>query len=183
MAGDPPKGGGPPPPRVMLGGRRHSARPWTRCSREVWRVAHPCPWCAVLRGGIGKTRWGYASETGAYFLVARSGGCRVERWISPFAALHQMVRPDADPAGWAGFRARISMPRRGCRASLPRRAGSFPGRLAVFSLGLLSEVACDRPRLCLVDDAQLLDRPRAQALRFLGRRLDSESFSLLFGSP
>jgi predicted ATPase len=47
-------------------------------------------------------------------------------------------------------------------------------------LGLLSEVAAGRPLLCLVDDAQWLDRASAQALAFVARRLDPEWVALLF---
>jgi hypothetical protein len=49
-------------------------------------------------------------------------------------------------------------------------------------LGLLSDVAADRPLLCLVDDAQWLDHASVQALAFVARRLDAESVALLFGT-
>ncbi len=50
--------------------------------------------------------------------------------------------------------------------------------LAVLSL--LSDVAEDRPLVCIVDDAQWLDAASAQALAFVARRLGAESVALVF---
>jgi predicted ATPase len=47
-------------------------------------------------------------------------------------------------------------------------------------LGLLAEVAADRPLVCLVDDAQWLDQASAQFLGFVARRVLAESVLLLF---
>ena len=47
-------------------------------------------------------------------------------------------------------------------------------------LGLLSEVAEERPLLCVIDDAQWLDRASALALAFVARRLLAESVVMLF---
>ena len=52
--------------------------------------------------------------------------------------------------------------------------------LAVLSL--LSDVSGERPLLCLVDDAQWLDRASAQVLGFVGRRLLVQSVALVFGA-
>ena len=64
------------------------------------------------------------------------------------------------------------------------RPGGVPDRFLVglAVLGLLSDVAASRPLLCLIDDAQWLDQASAQALAFVGRRLDAESVALVFCS-
>ncbi len=60
--------------------------------------------------------------------------------------------------------------------------GATPDRFLVglALLGLLSEAAKDQPLVCLVDDAQWLDRASAQALAFAARRLLAESVALVF---
>ena len=49
-------------------------------------------------------------------------------------------------------------------------------------LGLLSQAAADRPLLCVIDDAQWVDRASAQALSFVARRLSAESIGILFAT-
>jgi DNA-binding CsgD family transcriptional regulator len=135
----------------------------------------------VMRGeaGIGKTALlGYAAETAQDFRVARAGGVESEMEL-PFAALHQLCGPMLDRLD------RLPGPQlEALGVVFGLRSGGAPDRFLVglAVLGLLSEVAADRPLLCLVDDAQWLDQASAQALAFVARRLDAESVALLFGT-
>src|SRR5947208_477040 len=67
-----------------------------------------------------------------------------------------------------------SAPRRWCEMLLDRRSEREV-------LGRLPEVADEAPLVCLVDDAQWLDRASVQALEFVARRLFAESVAFVFG--
>jgi DNA-binding CsgD family transcriptional regulator len=135
----------------------------------------------VIRGepGIGKTALlGYAAETAPDFRVARAEGVESDMEL-PFAALHQLCGP------LLGRLDRLPGPQRDALGvTFGLRPGSAPDRFLVglAVLGLLSEVAAERPLLCLIDDAQWLDQASAQVLAFAARRLDAESVALLFGT-
>ena len=62
------------------------------------------------------------------------------------------------------------------RVALGLRDGAAPDRLRVglAVLSLLSEAAAERATVCLVDDAQWVDRASLQALVFAARRLSAE---------
>jgi DNA-binding CsgD family transcriptional regulator len=135
----------------------------------------------VVRGeaGIGKTALlTYAADTAPDFQVARAEGVQSGMEL-PFAALHQLCE-------WTLSRLdRLPEPQRDALAvAFGLRSGSAPDRFLVglAVLGLLSEVAADRPMLCLIDDAQWLDQASAQALAFAARRLDAESVAVIFGT-
>src|SRR6267143_1970030 len=135
----------------------------------------------VLRGepGIGKTALlDYAVESASGFRIARASGVESEMELA-FAALHQLCAPMLDRLD------RLPRPQRDALGvAFGLRAGNAPDRFLVglAVLGLLSEVAADRPLLCLIDDAQWLDQASAQALAFTARRLDAESVAMLFGT-
>jgi DNA-binding CsgD family transcriptional regulator len=162
----------------MLQGRRQQCRDLDGLLADV-RAGHSR--ALVLRGepGIGKTALlGYAADTAQDFQVARAEGIESEMEL-PFAALHQLCGP------MLGGLDRLPAPQRDALdVAFGLRSGSTPDRFLVglAVLGLLSEVAAGQPLLCLIDDAQWLDRTSLQALAFAGRRLDAESVAMLFGT-
>jgi DNA-binding CsgD family transcriptional regulator len=135
----------------------------------------------MLRGepGVGKTALlEYAVESASGFRIARASGVESEIELA-YAALHQLCAPMLD------LLERLPGPQ--CDAlgvAFGLRAGEAPDRFVVglAVLSLLSEVAEERPLLCVVDDAQWLDRASAQALAFAARRLLAESVVLIFAA-
>ena len=133
----------------------------------------------ILRGepGIGKTALlEYAIESASGFQIARAGGVESEMELA-FAALHQLCAPALDRLE------RLPGPQRDALGvAFGLRAGDVPDRFLVglAVLSLLSEVAGERPLLCVVDDAQWLDRASAQALAFVARRLLAEQVAVIF---
>src|SRR4051794_37872707 len=133
----------------------------------------------VVRGeaGVGK------SALLAY-LIERASGCRIARAVGvesemelPFAGLHQLCAPMLDHLD------RLPAPQRDALATaFGLSSGDPPDRFLVglAVLSLLSEVAADRPLVCVVDEAQWQDRESAQALAFVARRLLAESVGLVF---
>lgn len=114
--------------------------------------------------GVGKTALlEYARERASAFRVARAAGVQSEMEL-PFAGLHQLCAHMLDRLE------RLPDPQRDAlRTAFGLSAGEPPDRFLVglAVLSLLSQVAADRPLLCLVDDAQWLDRASAQALAFV----------------
>ncbi|HEY6760256.1 MAG TPA: AAA family ATPase [Baekduia sp.] len=135
----------------------------------------------VLRGeaGFGKTALlEHAVESASDFTVLRAVGVEAEVELA-FAALHQLCAP---VLGWLD---RLPGPQRDALAiTFGLRAGPVPDRFLVglATLSLLSEAAQERPLLCIVDDAQWLDRASGQALSFAARRLLAESVVILFAA-
>jgi predicted ATPase len=135
----------------------------------------------VLRGeaGIGKTALlEHASEAAPDFTVLRAAGVESEMELA-FAALHLLCAPVHE------FVDRLPAPQRDAlEVTFGMRAGAAPDRffVALAALSLFSEAAQERPLLCLIDDAQWLDRVSAQVLAFVARRLLAEPVVLLFAA-
>jgi len=133
----------------------------------------------VIRGeaGIGKTTLlQYAARQADRCRVAQIAGVEAEMEL-PFAGVHQLCRPILDrlDALPEPQRAAISV-------AFGLSLGEPPDRflVALAALSLLSDVADERPLLCLVDDAQWLDSTSAQVLGFVARRLLAESVAIVF---
>jgi DNA-binding CsgD family transcriptional regulator len=134
----------------------------------------------VLRGepGMGKTALlDYASRSCEGCRVISAGGVESEMEL-PFAALHQLCMPLLD-----GLE-RLPVPQReALQTAFGLTSGQRPDRFLVglAVLTLLSDTAEPQPLICVVDDAQWLDRSSAQVLSFVARRLQAESVLMLFG--
>ena len=128
----------------------------------------------VVRGeaGVGKTALvEYAIAAASDLTVLRAVGVESEMELA-FAGLHQLCAPMLDRLD------RLPGPQRDAlQTTFGLTAGAVPDRFFVglAVLGLLTEVAEERPILCVVDDAQWLDKASAQTLAFVARRLLAES--------
>ncbi|MFB6892920.1 AAA family ATPase [Kitasatospora sp. NPDC056327] len=153
----------------------------------------------VLRGepGVGKSAL-------AEYLAGAATGCRVLRAVGvesemelAYAGLHQLCAP------LMGGIDRIPGPQRDAlsvafglsagsgantggagSAADAGSGGRAPDRFLVglAVLSLLAEAAEERPLVCVVDDAQWLDRVSAQTLAFVARRLLAERVALVFAA-
>jgi DNA-binding CsgD family transcriptional regulator len=133
----------------------------------------------VLRGesGIGKTAL-------LEYVCERASGCRIDRCAGvesemelAFAGLHQLCAPMLDQLE------RLPGPQRDAlQVAFGLCEGGAPDRylVGVAVLTLLSGVATKRPLVCLIDDAQWLDRVSIQALAFAARRLEIDSVGMVF---
>lgn len=132
----------------------------------------------VLHGeaGIGKTAL-------LEQLVKRATGCHIARasGVEPemelaFAGLQQFCAPYQDRLE------QLPGPQRDALGTaFGLQDGPAPDRFLVglAVLSLLSGVAEERPLVCVVDDAQWLDRASAQTLAFVARRLAAEAVAMV----
>src|SRR3954451_3914896 len=127
----------------------------------------------VLEGeaGMGKTALlDYAIASASDLRVLRAVGVESEMELA-FAGLHQLCAPVLDRLE------RLPVPQRDALlTTFGLRAGPVPGGLLVglAVLSLLSEVADERPVVCVVDDAQWLDSASEHVLALAARRLQIE---------
>lgn len=164
----------------MLAGReqelRHLRSVFSDAQHGVGRVV-------VIRGeaGVGKSALLHEAVkeaqadaqavTEAGFTVLRTRGVEPEADL-PFAALHRLLRPVLDRIE------RLPEPQaHAVRRAFGMESGHPDDRflISLAVLNLLGEVA---PALVIVDDAHWLDSASAQALAFVGRRLDAEPVAI-----
>src|SRR3954451_15720944 len=132
----------------------------------------------VLRGeaGIGKTALlEYLIASAPDATIVRAVGVQSDMEL-PYAALHQLCGPLLDR-----LEALPAPQRQAMEIVFGVTAGEAPDRFLVglAVLSLFSEATEERPLLCVVDDAQWLDRSSAHALVFAARRLLAESVALV----
>ncbi|MFJ8357211.1 AAA family ATPase [Streptomyces sp. NPDC093984] len=132
----------------------------------------------VVRGeaGIGKTELlNHLLDRATGCRVVRAAGVQSEMELS-YAGLHQLCAPLLSHLD------DLPEPQRNAlRTAFGMQAGDAPDRFLVSlaTLSLLAGAAGDEPLLCLVDDAQWLDRVSSQTLEFVARRLFAESVLLV----
>jgi DNA-binding CsgD family transcriptional regulator/tetratricopeptide (TPR) repeat protein len=162
-------------PRRELLGRRGECEALDRLLARLRTGRSPV---LVLRGeaGVGKTAL-------LEYLLDQASGCRIVRAAGAesemelaYAGLQQLCAPMLDRLD-----ALPGPQREALSTAFGLSAGDPPDRFFVglAVLSLCAEAARDRPLLCVVDDAQWLDRASAQALAFVARRLEAESVALV----
>ena len=135
----------------------------------------------MVRGeaGIGKTALlDYVVRSASDLTVLRAVGVESEMELA-YAGLHQVCASLLDRLD------RLPAPQRqALEVVYGLSAGGAPDRFLVglAVLSLLSEAADDRPILCVVDDAQWLDRASALTLAFVARRLLAERVGVVFAA-
>jgi DNA-binding CsgD family transcriptional regulator len=133
----------------------------------------------VLRGeaGVGKTALlGHLSAAAEGCRIARAAGVESEMELA-FAGLHALCAP------MLGRLKHLPDPQRDALSTaFGLSAGPPPDRFMVglAVLSLLADAAEEQPLICIVDDAQWLDRVSAQTLAFVARRLLAERVGLVF---
>jgi DNA-binding CsgD family transcriptional regulator len=135
----------------------------------------------VLRGeaGVGKTALlEYLAERASSYRVARTTGVQCEMELA-FAGLQRLCAPMLDRLE------RLPGPQRDALGTaFGLNAGPAPDSFLVglAVLNMLAEVAEEQPLVCLIDDAQWLDRASVQVLAFVARRLLAESVAMVFAT-
>ena len=135
----------------------------------------------VIRGeaGIGKsTLLGYIAEQAEGMRILRTTGIEAESDLA-FAGLYGLLRPVL------GFLDTLPQTQSAALGgALGLAPSASPDRFLVSAavLGLIAAAAEEEPVLCLVDDAQWLDRASADALVFAARRLGADPVAVVFAA-
>src|SRR6516225_2321315 len=133
----------------------------------------------VLRGeaGIGKTALlEHLSAVTEGCRIARIAGAESEMELA-FAGLHALCAP------MLGRLEHLPIPQRDAlNTAFGMSGGPPPDRFLVglAVLSLLADAAEEQPLICIVDDAQWLDRVSVQTLAFVARLLLAEQVGLVF---
>ncbi|MDA2809578.1 AAA family ATPase [Nocardiopsis sp. RSe5-2] len=165
--------------RVRLVGRDEELAAVTRLVRSAREGRSGA---AVLRGdaGIGKSALlDAAAEAAEGMRVLRATGVGAESDL-PFAALHMLLRPVLPAVGGLPDDQAHTL-----RSALGLTDGGGNGERYLVGLALLtllSDLAAERPLLCLVDDAHWLDPASSDVLLFAARRLQAEGIAFLFAA-
>ncbi|MEV4234714.1 AAA family ATPase [Nocardia sp. NPDC049737] len=129
--------------------------------------------------GVGKSALlAYLEDAATDLRVLRAVGVESEMELA-FATLHQLCVPLLD---------RLNALPAPQRDALETVFGMLTGTppdgflVGLAVLSLLSDASTNAPVLCVVDDAQWMDRASAQVLGFVARRLLAESVALVFAS-
>jgi hypothetical protein len=135
----------------------------------------------VLRGeaGIGKTALlEYLLASASDLAVVRAVGVQSDMELA-YASLHQLCGPLLHRLE------RLPAPQRqAVEIVFGLGVGAAPDRFLVglAVLSLLSDAAEQRPLLCVIDDAQWLDRASALTLTFVARRLLADRVGIVFAA-
>jgi DNA-binding CsgD family transcriptional regulator len=160
----------------MLVGRRTECR---QLDELLERVQTGASQTLVIRGeaGIGKSALlEYLIGQASGYRVVRAAGIQAEAELA-FAGLHQLCIPLLSRLeGIPGPQHEALGTAFGLRVG----PAPDPFMLGLAVLSLLAESATERPLVCMIDDAQWLDRASAQALGFVASRLGAESVGLVF---
>jgi DNA-binding CsgD family transcriptional regulator len=143
---------------------------------EAARGGHSGALVVHGEAGVGKTALlEDAIASAADMHVARVAGIESEMELA-YAALQQLCAQMLDGLD------RLPDPQREALGVVfGLRVGEAPDRFLVglAALSLLADAANKRPLLCVIDDAQWLDRASAQVLAFVARRLFAEQVALV----
>ncbi len=135
----------------------------------------------LLRGeaGIGKTALlEHAAEAARDMRIVQVTAVQSEMELD-FAALHQLLVP------FLGSLKRLPRPQREALGSaFGLVGGAEPDRflVGIAALTMITEAAVHQPILCLIDDAQWLDKASVDALGFVARRLSADPVAMLFAN-
>jgi DNA-binding CsgD family transcriptional regulator len=135
----------------------------------------------VVRGeaGIGKSALvQHLVDAASDFRVLRVNGVESEMAL-PFAALHQLCASTLDHVD-----ALPAPQREAANRAFGLTDGTAPDRLLIgwATFRLLSQASDAAPLLCIVDDAQWLDRESMQALAFVARRFLADPVGFVFAT-